>query len=275
MIAFKQDNLWGYLNTNGKVAIEPIFKNVKPFNNGIAIVQQEIIRQKTVFIKSWTNPQKKETKETLWGYINEQGEYIISPRFYEAHPFIHGLAKVITNDNSNFCDNLYTLIDITGFPITTKKYNGLRFLSNGYWLGATGKHRVGSDNCFFDLSFLDANGNFVKNINSITTPEGKRVSLNYLDDFENGVIKVSESQYYKKTYFLNEKLEYIFELPVRIKDISKNLGGFYVFIQNEKFGIISQKGELLHKPIIEEIKDLELTIDKKNANFKHPFSSTR
>lgn len=63
---------WGFLDKKGNVAIEPIYKEVAWFSDGIAAVK----------------------KENHWGFIDTKGNMVIPEQFYETKPFHNGLAVV-------------------------------------------------------------------------------------------------------------------------------------------------------------------------------------
>lgn len=67
---------WGYIDTQGKVAIAPQFIDAQRFSEGLAAVDTGG--------KAASN----------WGYIDKTGKMVIEPRFIEAHPFHGGLAIV-------------------------------------------------------------------------------------------------------------------------------------------------------------------------------------
>lgn len=87
----QQENLWGWCNEKGEIAITPAFEACRPFGaNGLAPVK---IRGK-------------------WGYINREGKVVIKRQFTEAYPFLDGCAAVKTgtvwgfiNDKGTFTVN--------------------------------------------------------------------------------------------------------------------------------------------------------------------------
>jgi hypothetical protein len=56
---------WGYIDKQGRMAIQPAFREAESFQNGLAAVQQG----------------------ELWGYIDARGEWAIQPRFTRATGF--------------------------------------------------------------------------------------------------------------------------------------------------------------------------------------------
>ncbi|MGN0593666.1 MAG: WG repeat-containing protein [Hominimerdicola sp.] len=65
LAAFEKDGKWGFVNSEGKVVIQPEYENAKSFSNGLAAVQ----------------------KNGSWGFINESGEMMIDPIFSDAKYF--------------------------------------------------------------------------------------------------------------------------------------------------------------------------------------------
>ena len=77
LIPVKTGEKWGFVDRTGKYVINPQFKNVEPFKNGMAAVQ---------------------TMDYKFGYINEKGSFVINPQFYDADSFNDGLA-LVTSEN--------------------------------------------------------------------------------------------------------------------------------------------------------------------------------
>ncbi|MGK7889457.1 MAG: WG repeat-containing protein, partial [Leptolyngbyaceae cyanobacterium] len=71
---------YGYINTEGEMAINPQFDYAWPFHEGLALVRVD----------------------ERYGYINTEGEMAINPQFDYAWPFSGGLALVAKNDTASF-----------------------------------------------------------------------------------------------------------------------------------------------------------------------------
>jgi hypothetical protein len=74
-------NRLGFIDTTGKVVIEPLFRGTSGFSEGLAAVK--IIGGDGQYV---------------WGYIDRAGRFRIAPQFKEAQPFAGGLAHVVTAD---------------------------------------------------------------------------------------------------------------------------------------------------------------------------------
>jgi hypothetical protein len=79
LIPVKIGNVYGFINHEGKIEINPQFANASIFHDGLALVQ--------------TNGQDKK-----WGYIEKDGKYKIQPVYKSATTFSDGLAWVVTEN---------------------------------------------------------------------------------------------------------------------------------------------------------------------------------
>lgn len=104
MFKFKEKNgNWGWLNSSGIVAIQPIFEEIMNFGNrNLAPVRQG----------------------SLWGYIDRNGKYVLDLQYKEAYPFINERAFV------KFEDAYFTTIDKNGTKDLQTKYQKF---DNSYW----------------------------------------------------------------------------------------------------------------------------------------------
>src|SRR5690242_20046420 len=72
----------GFIDLQGKVVIEPTFKEAGTFNNGLA----------AVYI------------DGRYGYIDETGKVVIAPHFEYANDFVDGYAIVYSQGTANIID---------------------------------------------------------------------------------------------------------------------------------------------------------------------------
>jgi hypothetical protein len=75
LAAVQQQGLWGFIDTTGRMVIEPRFIMVDFFSGGLASVRE----------KRYIDP---------WGYIDKTGKVVIKPQFDCAERFHNGIARV-------------------------------------------------------------------------------------------------------------------------------------------------------------------------------------
>lgn len=80
----KVDYKFGYINTDGSIAIELTFDSASFFSEGLAAVRKD--------------------KDGKYGYIDKSGRFIIEPKFENTNEFREGLAKVQVNKKWGFID---------------------------------------------------------------------------------------------------------------------------------------------------------------------------
>ncbi|MEP6260763.1 MAG: WG repeat-containing protein [Gillisia sp.] len=79
LMPLKSGEDFQYIDQDGKIVINPQFKNATIFRDGLALVQT-----------SGDDPK--------WGYITEDGKYVINAQYDEATVFSEGLAWVVTEN---------------------------------------------------------------------------------------------------------------------------------------------------------------------------------
>jgi hypothetical protein len=67
---------WGLIGLDGKWAVEPVYREIRQMNEGLAAVMAD--------------------KPPLWGYINLAGDWVIEPKYESAWDFTGGVAGVQT-----------------------------------------------------------------------------------------------------------------------------------------------------------------------------------
>jgi len=78
--AVKQNGLWGFINAQGQIIIQPQFEEARSFSQHLAAVR----------------------KGQYWGYVSLRGEVVIEPMFLEARDFYNGSAPVLTEQGWRF-----------------------------------------------------------------------------------------------------------------------------------------------------------------------------
>jgi hypothetical protein len=85
----------GYVNRTGRFVIAPVYKMVKPFYEGLAVVYKE---------------------GSGWGVIDPAGNYVVQPTFASIGPFSEGFAAACPSDKnlyqSVYIDRAKTAIEL-------------------------------------------------------------------------------------------------------------------------------------------------------------------
>lgn len=88
LAAVKRGALWGFVDPQGQMAIEPRFREAKDFGSAEAGLA----------------PVRVRGGGELWGYADREGEVVIEPRFRSAEAFRGGLGPVGTEDGWGYVD---------------------------------------------------------------------------------------------------------------------------------------------------------------------------
>lgn len=124
--AVQKDNeqIWGFTNLKGEIIINPQFKQVDYFNEGLCAVAD---------------------KTGKWGFIDEQGKFVINPQFQLAEAFQNNEAIVLS-------DRKMGLIDKTGKYIINPQFEHLQRDGNVFVVKSGGK-----------FGWADKDGKFIIN----------------------------------------------------------------------------------------------------------------
>lgn len=229
LIPFKNNKLWGYINENSEVIIEPKFIKALPFNDEYAIVSID-----TRF--NSFNPK--------YGLINTSGDFVIEPHYVKIENVSNGIVKAETNLDS-YCGNRFELLNLKGEKINHYQtfFSWIKLLSNGYWIVEFGISPVGKDWRNFFFNIIDKNGEIVENFNKFSTAR-------IFSDFENGIIKL---YYNNKTFFLNEQGDLLFEVLIDIKNISNNYNDLYFYLKDNMYGFIDVNNKFISDAVYEKL----------------------
>ncbi|MCW5956938.1 MAG: WG repeat-containing protein [Pyrinomonadaceae bacterium] len=149
LIPFERAGKWGFINSKGVVVVKPGFDEVKPFSEGLAVVEKDlkwgfidangnyVIEPKFYIAFSFSEGLAAVTIENpgTWGYINHDGEFVISPKFSWAGTFSDGMAEVLmAPDLSKPQISKTGYIDRTGKLVIPAKYGWSESFSDGFAL---------------------------------------------------------------------------------------------------------------------------------------------
>ena len=117
---------YGYINNRGEMVIPPMFKYARAFTEGLGLVQTQtgtwgLIDRTGKMVTSFPIGENIQVAEvallsilseglagvkigTKWGFIDRQGNQVISPQFENIYPFSEGLAGVVIKGKYGFID---------------------------------------------------------------------------------------------------------------------------------------------------------------------------
>jgi hypothetical protein len=121
------DEKYGFMNSTGRIVIQPQYDEVGPFRNGLAVV----------------------SKDSKYGVINKKNELIVDFVYDEILDYQQDRAIAIKNGN-------YNLIDRSGRHISSSSFKDIFNFSNQIYIGLR-------DSLYL---FLDKNLKEISNLNS-------------------------------------------------------------------------------------------------------------
>ena len=86
LASIQKDSLFGFINLKNEMVIEPIFKGVRYFSEGLA---------------GATLDGKK------WGFINKEGEFVIDPQYFFVDAFENGICGVLLTDEPVYMNDYH------------------------------------------------------------------------------------------------------------------------------------------------------------------------
>lgn len=241
LIPVKSDKEFQYIDTDGKVIINPQFETATFFRDGLALV-------------------KPIGEESKYGFINEKGKYTIEPKYKEATVFSEGLAWVVEENGAP------SVIDTKGkLKFTLKEASAVSLFSEGL-----ASYSVFNDNGDELVGFVDNKGNvviepqfvfatFFKNGKcGVMNEDGKwgfidskgNLSINYqFDNVSNFIDNRSSFETNEKYGIIDNKGKYL------VNPQFSNLvidGKLSLIKQNNKWGWIDENGNLVINPQFDE-----------------------
>lgn len=205
-------SFYGYLDENGNEIIPAKFISANDFNDEKVVVQVSennfsLIDKSGNTIKNYNfnfvgNLSEgllafRKIKEGKLGYINENGDIIISPKYSSAYPFKYGVA--IINAGEDLSINKYGVIDKSGNFIISPEYNNINIVSpDRISLGKApheSKPYIG-----LKYALADFNGKFFT-----------AFTYNNIENFSEGYASSSNN---RSTFFINEMGKISYTLPV-------------------------------------------------------------
>jgi hypothetical protein len=236
-------DMWGYLNTNGKLIIPTKYDNVTEFDGGFAAVKQG----DSYFV---VNTEGEETRVEGSGLL-------------DINHFSEGLAPFRNADKK------FGFIDTKGKVVIPANFESVGYFTNGMaWAKTDGKllGYLDKSGAWVIKPQFDAGKNFdkesglarVKSADSwaYVTKSGQLVYLKDTDLFEDFSGGLARGRKEKKFGFLNSKGEWAIAPQFDGARDFKN--GYASVKEGELWGVIDKAGKWVIKPQFEDIKDMEL-----------------
>jgi hypothetical protein len=240
ILAFQQGDYWGYIDTKGKILINPQFSAAYPFQDGVAIVESNdkygIIDKKGAYIVQPVYKELNIFSEGLAACVKENGaiEFIdkkgevkikLNTDIEYAYPFHEGLACVCIGDK-------YGFINTKGEVVIPAKFETPSNFSEGL-------ARVGTeDNHSFLYGYIDKKGNFV-------------IPAQFVDasDFREGMAAVGQKDMHG---YIDKKGKYVINPQYRyVSDFKHGLASYTN--DGDLYGLINTKGKILVNPQFKSI----------------------
>lgn len=241
-----EKDLWGYINTEGKVVIEPVYEWAQAFSGDKALVKIKegsfgLIDKEGKLLKEIDTKMVKELSEDAfvftrtssegrdkYGYMTLDGEILLDAAYSEAQGFTDGLA--IVNTAGDY-ENKYGVINKNGEFVIPAEYGEITYIGDGiYSVSETHEAYYFSDfakKALFDKTGKQLTGFDFYNVGAL----------------ENGLISVSDE---KSTYLIDSTGEEIKSLP-RVEGIGsiRLNGGLYRIEADNVLQYYSQEGKKL------------------------------
>lgn len=241
-----EKDLWGYINTEGKVVIEPAYEWAQAFSGDKALVKIKegrfgLIDKEGMLLKELDTKMAKELSEDAfvfsrtdsegrdkYGYMALDGEILLDAVYSEAQGFADGLA--IVNAAGDY-ESKYGVINMKGEFIIPAEYGEITYIGGGiYSVSETHEAYYFSDfakKALFDKTGKQLTGFDFYNVGAL----------------ENGLISVSDE---KSTYLIDSKGDEIKSLP-RVDGIGsiRLHGGLYRIEADNVLQYYSQEGKKL------------------------------
>lgn len=235
-VPYKSGDMWGYIDKEGKILINPQFAEATVFIDGIALVR---------------------SADNKYGYIGEDGKYIINPTYKSALPFSEGIACVVPeNGKPQFIDEKNNV----KFTVNTGEYCGsfneglapVKIEDKWCFIDKEGNIKI---NAQFDYVRLFSEGfaavsttnkekgetlwGFVNKKGEITI----NYQFKYVGRFNDGLAVVSDGEKYG---YIDKSGKYVINPQFEAAGDFKN--GMAIISQGSMYGYIDKEGKIIINP---------------------------
>lgn len=237
---------YGYLDRLGHVVIPAQYQSAGDFHQGKAVVQLNQAEYALIDLKGtrlhtysygYVGPLSEgllafqPTSNDLYGFINEQGQVVLPPKYASVQPFEAG--RAVVNTSKDFSVNQYGLIDKKGRFIIKPEYNMINLLGQGRV--AVGKVRdkqrpyIGSK-----YAIADTDGHFLTDF-----------LYNDVQNYQGDYASATNDQH---TFFIDRRGKVVQSLPiVRGNGTLSMLGKVIKANVNQRISYFNRSGKLIWK----------------------------
>ena len=250
LAAVRFNNKWGYLDTNGKMAIYPKYNEANVFSGGYTTIRLdtkylvvdsaghefEIKAGNIKSTKKFTNglaPFKGENG--LMGFIRTDGTIAIEPKYKSVGDFINKIAWVKTKKNK------LGYINSAGQEIIAPQYAIAHDFDQENTIALVKSYDEAREKHY--SYYINASGEIIK----------PKIKITKFSDFSNGLAKVEENG---KFGFINSSGQWVIQPQFADSRDFKN--GFAAVKIGTLWGLINTKGEIVAQPQFGAMKDVEL-----------------
>lgn len=243
LVQVEVDELWGYMNTDGKLAIKPKYTKTSNFIDGHATVKIDtnfyVIdkqgNEKLIEVPGLVNMESYseglasfKNREGLHGFINLNGNVVVEAKYVRVGKFVAGLALAKTSVGTIGYINKEGEWTIRPLAMTAFDFNPdvklARIKHNGEWF------------------YMDT--------------EGNKTPLNdseICSEFYDGLAKGKK---YEKVGFYDTNMEWV--IKPRFEAAREFKNGYAAAKSRGKWGIIDKQGNWVIEPKFAGIKDVEI-----------------
>lgn len=240
MARVKLDGKYGYIDTSGREVVAPKYGDAETFSGGVARVNLDYSREKVGY-----DEEKKADIINIdygsWGLIDNTGQEVLSPKYFDIWSFHEGLASVNSGGSlpagyagpgtyvTIIKGGKWGFINTMGNEVIPLQYDGVGYFSEG-------------------LAVVERN----KKAGFVNTSGAEVIPLiyDYAFEFTGGLAMVERND---KWGFINQEGKEI--VPVKYDDTNYFYEGLAVIQLNGKYGYVNKKGEEVIAPIYEYAND--------------------
>lgn len=217
----KKKGLYGFINEKGEIVIQPRFKKVNQFREGLAAVQ--------FYDSTKSRIDDLISVNSNWGYINKKGEVIVNPIYFRASDFSNGKAFInIKANNPNDKNGNYSLSTDGFFIDKNGRIISENFANTFCFANPFGTYRIAYN--FVDNLITGRGYYFLDSLNNhYPINDGEELSFEDVTNFSEGLAGIKARDVW---YIIDENLNFL--IDQKFEDVKRCNEGM---IQVKKNGI--------------------------------------